>query len=30
MKNEMLVLGLGQAGGNMVEELYNRPANKSQ
>ena len=27
MKNEMLVLGLGQAGGNMVEELYNRGFN---
>ena len=27
MKNEMLVLGLAQAGGNMVEELYNRGFN---
>lgn len=27
MKNEMLVLGLGQAGGNMVEELYKREFN---
>lgn len=27
MKNEMLVIGLGQAGGNMAEELYKRGFN---